>query len=91
MYRTQVRLSGIDCAEIKGKNLEKVRAIAARDALSAKILHKVVRLENCSSEKYGRLLAEIWYGDENINQWMLSKGHAVPYDGKAKTFNWDGI
>jgi len=89
IFRTQVRLIGIDTPEIKGSsNLEKVKAIEVRDALTAKIMNKMVKLEKCGTEKYGRLLAEIWFDGENVNQWMLDKGYAVPYDGGTKTFNW---
>ncbi len=90
LFRTQVRLIGIDTAEIKGSSkVEKLNAIEARDALSSKTMNKVVRLEKCGTEKYGRLLAEVWCEGENINQWMLDQGYAVAYQGQAKTFNWD--
>ena len=90
LYRTSVRLLGIDTAEIKGKSEEeKKRARDARDALSAKILDKTIDFKKTATEKYGRLLAEVWLENENICEWMLAQGHAVAYDGGTKTQNWE--
>ena len=82
-YRFSVRLLGIDTAEMKGD--EKDAAIVARDALSAKILGKTITLRNVTTEKYGRLLANVYLDGECMNDWMLKNGHAVPYDGGKKT------
>jgi len=89
LYRTNVRLRGIDSAEIKGPSEgEKTRAVVARDALSAKIINEVVELRNVGQEKYGRLLAEVWLEDLNVNVWMLLNNYAVPYDGGNKAKAW---
>jgi endonuclease YncB( thermonuclease family) len=93
IYRFSVRLSNIDCPEIKGKTLtEKELAINARDALANKVMGKNVILENVSLEKYGRLLADVFCDGVNINQWMLDSKLALPYDGGKKTRppEWDG-
>lgn len=85
IYRFSVRLNGIDTPEIKGKNEdEKQAAKNARDALSKLILHKEIELKNVSSEKYGRLLADIYLGDLHLNQWMIDERYAVKYDGGHK-------
>ncbi len=85
VYRFSVRLFGIDSAEMKGGSFaEKECAIKARDALASKILGKNVFLENVSLEKYGRILADVFYGDVHINKWMLDQGLAVPYNGGTK-------
>lgn len=36
-------------------------------------------------EKYGRWLSEVWVGKTNINDLMVSTGHAKSYDGGKKT------
>jgi micrococcal nuclease len=85
VYRFPVRLLGIDTPEIKGANAhEKELAKKARDALSSRILGKIVYLEDISTEKYGRLLATVFYENTNMNNWMLDQKHAVPYDGGTK-------
>jgi len=89
LYRFQVRLNGIDSPEIKGKTeKEKEAAHNSQRALEALVLHKVVQLKNQAQEKYGRILADIYIdvpdGKLHINQWLLDKGYAIPYDGKTK-------
>ena len=85
MYRFSVRLNGIDTPEIKGKNAdEKEIAKKARDELSALIMNKTVILKNVQSEKYGRILAEVYLEDVCLNDWMIEKKFAVKYDGGTK-------
>ena len=85
IYRFSVRLLGIDSPEIKGKTEnEKLLAKKSRDALYNLIYGKFVTLENVNTEKYGRLLADVKYGDIHINKWMLENNYAVPYDGGTK-------
>jgi micrococcal nuclease len=92
LYRFSVRLSGIDSAEIKSKNLnEKDHAKKVRDILSELILHKTVTLKNISTEKYGRILADVYLDDLFINEWMLNEGYAVEYNGGTKTTTWSEI
>jgi endonuclease YncB( thermonuclease family) len=90
LYRFSVRLSGIDCAEIKGKTEEeKECAIRARKELERLILNKIVILKNVKNEKYGRILADIYVDDLYVNQHMIDKGLAVSYDGGSKrTKSW---
>jgi endonuclease YncB( thermonuclease family) len=92
LYRFSVRLNGIDTPEIKGSDeIEKRVALIARDALSEKILYKDVELINVQTEKYGRLLAEVVFNGENMNEWMITQRFAVKYDGGTKKSpdNWE--
>ena len=85
IYRFSIRLLGIDCPEMKTHNsTEKELAIKARDALSNMIMYKIVQLKNISIEKYGRILANVYFQDINLSEWMISHGYAVLYDGKTK-------
>jgi micrococcal nuclease len=86
LYRLSVRLNGIDTPEIKGKSEdEKTAAKNARDALSGLILNKYITLKNIQSEKYGRILADIYINELHVNQWMIQQKYALPYQGKTKT------
>jgi endonuclease YncB( thermonuclease family) len=85
LFRFSVRLNGIDTPEIKGKNEdEKAAAKAARDALSNLILHKVITLKNVDTEKYGRILADVYLDDLCVNDWLIKEHYAVKYDGGTK-------
>jgi len=93
LYRFSVRLKGIDAPEIKGKGVtddEKEAAKNARDFLSTLILNKYVRLENIENEKYGRILADVYYGEIHLNELLLKERYAVEYDGgtKLKPKSW---
>jgi micrococcal nuclease len=81
-YRFSVRLNGIDTPEMHGPDKE--RAVLARDDLSKFIMNKMVRLENVGTEKYGRILADVYLDQVHINQWMLDRGHAKEYHGGKK-------
>ena len=85
IYRFSVRLNGIDSPEIKAKSsTEKMLAVNAREALSGRILNRIVQLKHTSTEKYGRLLADVYLGETNMNEWMIANKFAVPYDGGTK-------
>lgn len=87
LYRFQVRLNGIDTPEMKGKdvlNEEKIAANNAREFVHGLIFNRYVRLENVKNEKYGRILADVYIGDTNLNELLLKERYAVKYDGKTK-------
>lgn len=81
MYRFSVRLLGINAPEIRTRDAaEKESAEAAQQELSDTVMGKYVTLKNVTIEKYGRLLAEVYLGDQNISQFMLDRELAVPYE-----------
>lgn len=85
LYRFRVRLRGIDTPEIKGSSeAEKTKAKEARDALSEQIMGHEVVLRNLGNEKYGRVLADVYFREVHMNQWMLDQGYAQVYDGGTK-------
>jgi endonuclease YncB( thermonuclease family) len=85
LYRFSVRLNGIDTPEIKGQSEdEKSVAKEARDALTAMILHKNIHLKNVTTEKYGRILADVYLDNLHINNWLIEQRFAVTYDGGTK-------
>ena len=91
LYRFAVRLNGIDCPEIKGKDEnEKECAQIAKKEMNDLIMNKMVTLQNVQTEKYGRILADVYIGDLHLNQHMIEKRLAVTYDGgtKMKPTNW---
>lgn len=93
LYRLSVRLNGIDTPEIKGKDIsddEKASAKVARDFVSNLVLHKYVRLENIQSEKYGRILADVYIDNVHLNDLLIKERYAVVYNGgtKKKPSSW---
>lgn len=91
LYRFSVRLNGIDCPEIKGKDEnEKECAQLAKQTMTNLVLNKVVTLKNVETEKYGRILADVYLDDLHLNTYMLEKRLAVSYNGRTKISpkNW---
>ena len=85
LFRFSVRLNGIDTPEIKGHTEEEKQvAKETRDILSNEILHRVVFLKNVQTDKYGRILADVYLDDLHINKWLIDNKFAVEYDGGKK-------
>lgn len=80
--KTRLRLLGINAPE---KN-----TAAGKDALRylAGVLPVgslvVIRTEKDKTEKYGRWLATVLAGLDDVNEMMVETGHAVHYDGGAR-------
>jgi len=88
----RLRMLGYDSSEMKplmsapDREVEKNMAIAARDALTAKLGSDLVVIECGDFDKNGRILTTVYLRDgENVNQWMVANGYGWPYDGKNKT------
>lgn len=93
-YKYNVRIAGIDTPEIKTKNLiEKKYALMAKKYVENAILGKTIHLENISYDKYGRILANVYYyckTKQNIADELLQNNLAKPYfGGKKIETNWD--
>jgi micrococcal nuclease len=81
-YRFNLRLLGINAPEIKTTDKqERELAIEAKNFLFSLVMDKIVRLENVSIEKYGRVLCDVFIHDSNlhVNKAMVENGFAVPY------------
>ena len=55
------------------------------------IIYQYIDIKNVSTEKYGRLLADVYFEGTNMNNWMVSNNYAVEYDGgtKHRDKSWD--
>ena len=91
LYRFLVRLNGIDCPEMKSKDKnEKQCAELAKQELTNLVMNKLVTLKNVETEKYGRILADVYIESLNVNNYMIEKRLAMEYDGGTKMSpkNW---
>ena len=78
-------LNGIDCPELKTKNeIEKQCSQIAKQKVSELLMGKTVKFENVKMEKYGRLLADVYYKNKSVNEWLLANHLAIAYDGGTK-------
>jgi micrococcal nuclease len=78
----KIRLANIDAPELTGES--KAAGKAAGDFLRDLVLNKNVIIQTIKSssgndkqEKYGRYLGIIWLDGVNVNDLLVSKGHAI--------------
>lgn len=80
--RAKLRLLGIDAPEMgteAGRAARDfLRELLGRDGL-------VIRTHKDPGDKYGRWLAELYFGEESVADAMIRHGHARPYDGGARS------
>ena len=85
LFQFQVRVNGIDTPEKRTNNEnEKYVANIAKEFVKEKIMDKIVELHGVTTDKYGRLLADVVYKGENIGQELIKNRLAVAYDGGTK-------
>ena len=83
--RVSVRVDGVDTPEIRGEcQEEKDLAIRAREFVQATV-GEAVRLTNVRHGKYaGRVVAEVWVGQQNLAELIIREGLGRPYAGGAR-------
>jgi endonuclease YncB( thermonuclease family) len=69
-----VRFDSIDAPEMDQPGGE-----AARAALAGRLGGEEVALDVVTQDRYERLIAVVYLGDENVNAWMVQRGHAWAY------------
>jgi len=72
------RLAGVDCPELYTDAGKEVR-----DAVRARMLNEIVVLTVTRRDKYGRWLASVGIGDEDLATWLVATGRAEPYKGRG--------
>ena len=79
-FKEKFRLLYINAPEMKGG--DKSSGTISRDRLRDKILNKevIIKTSKDKKEKYGRFLAEVFLGEESINNWLIVEGLAQRKD-----------
>lgn len=90
----KVRLYGVDCPEVKPlrKNFkteelrleEKARGFEAKKYVSDLIFGEILKIEAMGFDKYGRLLAEVYIGEEKLSEKIIEDGFGYAYFGGTK-------
>lgn len=76
-----LRLLGIDAPEMRGE--ERPQGLASRSFVAERIpvgSEITITTFKDRKEKFGRYLATIFYDGKNLNEELLSSGHARPYE-----------
>jgi len=84
LHTIRVRLYGINTPETRTKNKEeKQKGLKAKERLKELIEGKIVTIktQKDDTEKFGRYLGIIFLNNNNINETLISEGHAIEYFG----------
>lgn len=88
IFHKSCRVEGVDCAEIRTKNIEeKNTGLEARNYVKDLLLHKIVWAEfSDTNDKYGRLLASIYpqKGGESLDKTLIAMNYGYEYHGEKK-------
>ena len=93
--KKRIRYKGIDTWESRTRDLDEKKKGLAAKARNKELLESVssksgyFRLKSHGLGKYGRVLGEIFIMDSegkqwNVNETLISEGHAYVYDGGTK-------
>lgn len=80
--KERLRLYGINCPETRTKDAEeKERGLKAKKYVQNHINANAgkVQIQSFGKGKYGRVLAEVWAGKNNINELLVQNNHAEIY------------
>ena len=94
-FKKRIRFKGVDTWESRTRNLEEKALGLKAKARTKELLEKVssksgyFRIKSYGLGKYGRVLADVFIMDKdgkqwNINETLISEGHAYVYDGGKK-------
>ena len=88
LYNNRIRLYGINTPESRTRDLEEKKlGLAAKDRVKELCpvgSSVIIKTTKEGRGKYGRILGEIFVGEVNINQQLVTEGHAVEYFGGAR-------
>jgi len=84
--KEKVRLMGINCPELRTKDLEEKKAgYEARDFVRGLILGQTFKVTTHKPGKFGRMLVDIHLTDtETLTSLLIKKGMGRKYHGKKK-------
>jgi len=83
--KVRIRMMGMNAPESRTRDLEeKKRGLAAKERLIELLGDGDFILQSHGVGKYGRCLGELFVDDTNVNQTLITEGHATEYYGGAR-------
>ena len=89
MFKSRVRLLGIDTPESRTRDLEEKKyGLAAKEFLTKWVTSGGLTIKTIKDArgKFGRILGELWCFNTNVNEKMIEEHHAVRYTGQSKKY-----
>jgi len=88
--KAKLRLNEIDTPEKRTRKVcEKAMAIAAKESLEEFLVGKELYVTDIFNGKYaGRVIGDLYANNENVSNFMLTTGYAIPYSGGKRDYVW---
>ena len=84
----RIRLACIDAPELRGVRAQPVLAEAARNYLRELVVGEEVGIRRITKDRYGRTVAELFVGKTNVQEEMVSSGHAELFKNYHHLCSW---
>ena len=84
----KIRLACIDTPELKGRNANPIPAKEAKKFLNNLVAYQKVSIKRITNDRYGRTVAELFKGEENIQELIVKKGFGIIYRKYASQCEW---
>ena len=68
----------IRLARVYAPEISTTAGLRARNKLMAMINRRVISYEVVARDDYGGSICEVWVGNVNVNDWMISQGYDKP-------------
>ena len=88
IYGEKIRLACIDTPELKGKNAKPNEAKEARDFLNQLVSNKKVSIRRITKDRFGRIVAELFKNDINVQEIIVKKRYGKIYERYADQCEW---
>ena len=83
--KVRIRMMGINAPESRTRDLEEKKlGLAAKERLVELLGDNDFILQSHGVGKYGRCLGELFVGETNVNQTLVTEGHATEYYGGTR-------
>tara|TARA_Y100001978_G_scaffold167456_1_gene155557 strand:- start:177 stop:536 length:360 start_codon:yes stop_codon:yes gene_type:complete len=84
----KIRLACIDTPEIRGNKINPEEALQAKEFLNSKVKGKYVSLKRITTDRYDRVVGELFVNKINIQKLLYQKGFAKIYKKYAYQCPW---
>ena len=84
----KIRLACIDTPEIRGNKINPEEALQAKEFLNSKVKGKYVSLKRITTDRYNRVVGELFVNKINIQKLLYQKGFAKIYKKYAYQCPW---
>ena len=88
MFRFSVHIRGLKSPDMKSLlPLNREEAKKSRDALSNLIYGKMIELKQIDTDRYGNIIANVYYNGIDITEWMINNDYSGDSNSGSKEYD----